>query len=235
MAEFNNENRTMTSNGEYWLMQNIGKYFVGKQITVLDVGAHTGKWSLYMNSIKSDAQIYAFEIVPDTFSHLVKKIENYSNIFPFAFGLSNQNGKAPIYLNLSSDTSGLFEAVDIVNSQSIYGQVKRGDDFLKEYNIDHIDLLKIDTEGGEKIVLEGFIDTLKAGKVDVIYFEYGEFNIQARSFLKDFYHILNGFELGRLFPCWVEFGPYDKNLENFRPAYYVAVRNDRRDIIAMLS
>lgn len=63
---------------------------------ILDVGANTGLFILYLNKIVTDARIYAFEPVPATFQVLRRNVEmhNRLTIQLFNVGLSHQSGQA---------------------------------------------------------------------------------------------------------------------------------------------
>jgi hypothetical protein len=74
------------------------------------------------------------------------------------------------------------------------------DTFVEENGINHIDLLKIDVEGGEMNVLLGAANCLKRQMIDVIHFEFTESNTVSRVFMKDFYEVLNDFEFFRMLP-----------------------------------
>ena len=52
-------------------------------------------------------------------------------------------------------------------------EVSTGDQFCATNNIDEIDLLKIDTEGYEMPVLQGFSNMLKHSKINAVYCEVG--------------------------------------------------------------
>ena len=62
---------------------------------ILDVGANTGLFILYLNTILADARIYAFEPVPATFQVLRRNVElhNRLTIQLFNVGLSHQPGE----------------------------------------------------------------------------------------------------------------------------------------------
>ena len=87
--------------------------------------------------------------------------------------------------------------------------MKTGSDYLIDNNIETIDFLKIDVEGHDLNVLEGFDQYLK--NVRIIQFEYGVFNVDSKGLLVDFYYLLSGFGfiLGRLYPNKVLFSEYN--------------------------
>jgi 31-O-methyltransferase len=63
---------------------------------ILDVGANTGLFILYVNKILNNARIYAFEPVPATFQVLRRNVEMHNRlpIQLFNVGLSNHSGRA---------------------------------------------------------------------------------------------------------------------------------------------
>ncbi len=230
---FNNEDRHMTRNGEYWLMQTLMRN-TRNDYVAFDVGANRGEWSLCAKTLNPNMQLHAFELVPETFKILESETLTLENITLNNEGLSDISDTVDIYMNSSSQTAGLFKRTGLEDSKIVTGKVITGDNYMRRKKLKHIDFLKIDVEGSEKKVLNGFSKTLKAGRIDVVYFEYGEFNIAARTFLEDFYEQLADYKIGKLMPRWVEFGEYDKKNENFRPAYYVAIKKQRTDLIDKL-
>lgn len=225
-----NENRNMETNGESWLLKQVVKYFDG-QLVAFDVGANTGEWTIKLKKAAPNAIIHAFELFPAHYETFKKNTKHLSSIYPVAFGLSDREKDVEIFLNGGESMVSLFETVRSHMPEKSMGKVIIGDTYVENCTIEKINFLKIDVEGAERQVIDGFAKTIKAGKVDVIVFEYGEFNIPSRSFLKDFYEILEGYTIGRVFPKWVEFTDYDYKLENFRSAYYVAIKNDLTDLI----
>jgi hypothetical protein len=112
-----------------------------------------------------------------------------------------------------------------------------GDFYMQSRLVSQIDILKIDVEGAEGLVLDGFVKAMTAGEIGLIQFEYGTANIVARWLLVDAYEKLTplGFILGKLRDGGIDFRPYDLTLEDFIGPNIVAVHQSRVDILTALN
>ncbi len=226
----------MVQNGELWLMGVAHDYFRKKydENIVFDVGANVGDWAIRFHSISSASKIHGFELVKKTSEICKSNLEAIDRIHVLSYGLSDKTEKIEVFLNGSSDVTSFYQHVDQEESAKDICDVVKGDEYVHENGIEKISFLKIDAEGSEHLVLDGLENTLRNDRIDLIQFEYGEFNIASRMFLRDFYEKLENFDLGRLFPSWVEFSSWHKDLENFKAANYVAVRKDLSDLKSLL-
>ncbi len=173
-----------TTNGEYWLTSIIKRNIAGRQAIVFDVGANRGEWTENVAAGMSDKlTIVLFEPVPETFrlleSNLVKMA---SPVITKAINaaLSDTPGTTSMFTDVNNPTAGSNSIA--ARKAQIYGLFQqkidgvalvRGDDFCEDNGIDHIDFMKIDTEGHEHLALKGFSRMLAQRKIDVIQFEYG--------------------------------------------------------------
>lgn len=131
-----------------------------------DIGANTGLFSLVAESVNKNIEIYAFEPEPRSFLALRRNFErNNRNIHLYDFALSSQNGFMKFYIGsaLTIPTgSSLSQDVHLSETKKIkYVETIRLDDFVYEYKISNMSLLKIDTEGSEFNVLSGAIKSIK--------------------------------------------------------------------------
>ena len=100
--------------------------------------------------------------------------------------------------------------------------LKTGCDYIEEHAIKHIDLLKIDVEGHELKVLQGFEKYLSVDFIDYIQFEYGGANLDSHTSLLELYSKRH-FLIAKILPKGLEIRTYQSYMENFMYANYVAI------------
>lgn len=218
-----------TQHGEYQLLDKLTNVN-----TIFDVGCNVGEWSRMARSLYPDANIHMFEVVPQTFKKMLGNGVLDSNTHPNNFGLSATMGTIPMKIRADNDrvsTSVLSLHHD--NSFIAEGLVVPGDTYCRVQNIQYIDYLKIDTEGHEYSVLEGFTQMFQQEKIACIQFEYGYISILTKKLLIDFYQLLtpHNFVLGKITPDGVQFKEYHLFDEDFKGPDYLAVHKSRQDII----
>lgn len=133
---------------------------------ILDIGANVGWYSINISKENKNAEIFAFEPIPQTFKYLSENIEknNVTNIKIFNYGFSDEEK----YLNFyhypegpgNSSSRNLSGREDI---NKIVCKVRKLDDFVAEKKL-NLDFIKCDVEGAELFVLKGGIKTLKTDK-----------------------------------------------------------------------
>ena len=157
---------------------------------IIDVGAHHGETIELFKSNLEIKKLYSFEASPNNFKILEEKInridkKNVTEIYNMALGENNTTG----FINETKETSS--STINNINLKSKYFKrklkvlnIKKGenffskvpikiitlDRFIKENNIDKIDMLKMDTEGYEFSVLKGV--EINHHKIKFIYFEH---------------------------------------------------------------
>lgn len=143
--------------------------FLKKGGTVIDVGSNIGLTVLlFKKYIGSEGAIYAFEPDPKIFQYLKENIRlnNLKNVFLFNHAVGEKREKAFLKLDGKSDTGNV---ITFSKENSVPVDMACLDDLLKDYSIDKVDLLKVDTEGFEKFVFLGGKEILK--KTSVVVFE----------------------------------------------------------------
>ncbi|KAM3098416.1 FkbM family methyltransferase [Phormidesmis sp. 146-12] len=174
---------------------------------VIDVGANVGEYSNKVRRLSQTAKIYAFEPHPITFEKLSDQASQH-HYTAINAACSDIQGKLKLY-DYQGDQSGSTHASlyqDVISnihkgaSESWEVDVITLDEFIQHSNLDHIRLLKVDTEGNELKVLLGTQQTLKQRNIDMVQFEFNEMNIVSRVFLKDILNLLTDYSFYRLLP-----------------------------------
>jgi FkbM family methyltransferase len=125
-------------------------YPLDKNSIVFDIGGYQGDWS-YKIYQKYQSNIYIFEPVPEYYQKIIKRFKFKSKIHCFKSGLSDKF--VTTCLHISDDSSSEFGT----NRKVVKIKLREISDFLNKYRIDHIDLIKINIEGGEYKLLEDLI------------------------------------------------------------------------------
>lgn len=141
--------------------------------TIFDIGANTGIYSILAKSINPSAAIYAFEPVPKIHKKLQLNTEiNQFNNCNENLAISNETCKTIIY-----DTEGEHSYSASLDNNfrgddhkliEIPIECTRLDDYIEKYQIDKIDLIKIDVESLEAQVLEGMGEYLQAFQPSIL-------------------------------------------------------------------
>jgi FkbM family methyltransferase len=153
---------------------------VGRGDTVLDVGAHVGRHSLYFSYLCGDSgRVYALEPERGNYELLCSNIarNGIANVVPLQLAFSNRRGRCALHLNPRSGEghsiipdghcwSGEQHQESVVDCDTL-------DAFCASRNIGTVKLAKIDVEGAQFLVLEGAVGMLEDGRIDVVVCEGG--------------------------------------------------------------
>lgn len=224
LRAYENYDYDIDRNGEAWLLERLRPL---RPTVVFDVGANVGDWSVHAAVAFPEATIHAFEPVPDTHSALARSATSLpGRIVANPFGLADKDGAIPLTVMADDNTLSSIVALHEGQGRQVDCAMRAGDAYMAEHGIDRIDLLKIDVEGAEHLVLQGFARALAEGRIGVIQFEYGQANIVTRFLLRDFHLLLesHGYSVGKLFPARVDFRSYRFEHEDFIGPNFVAVR-----------
>ncbi|UAJ72561.1 FkbM family methyltransferase [Synechocystis sp. PCC 7339] len=120
--------------------------------TIIDAGANIGLASVYFANKYPTAKIFAIEPESKNFKLLLKNISDYENIVPIQAALWNENEE----INLVDSGLGNWgymtdaDAVDKDICHQVQGVTI--DEIMNQYDLEEIDILKVDIEGAEKEV-----------------------------------------------------------------------------------
>jgi FkbM family methyltransferase len=150
---------------------------------VFDVGANVGQTAARISDAFPDARIFAFEPTPATCAQLRSNTRHARNIKTFELALGATSGTAQFY---TYDSSLLNSLVPNARYPMRFGpapsstevQVTTIDEFCDSNGLDHIAILKIDTEGFDLPVLQGARRLLANRKVDFVYIEFNDVSLK---------------------------------------------------------
>lgn len=171
----------------FFFVPPIDKYFIGdqakeiykdqiyapylrgkKDLTILDIGANLGLVSYYLAPYAK--VIYAFEPALEAFMTLnyMVTFNELTNIIPIQKAVSNADGQANFYHIVENKTMNSLNPIRRDEAEKETVQTIRLDTFFKEKDIQHVDIMKLDIEGGEADVIcgDGFANI--ADKIDVV-------------------------------------------------------------------
>ena len=136
--------------------------------TVFDVGAHVGAWSRHFAESFPDASFHLFEprlkFDDDTKQHFIKNVSGLNHhVIESAVGRSKGVEKFSVQGNMGN-ASSLLLPQEGRREKIVDVDVITIDDYVAENEIEKIDFLKMDIQGGELAALRGADAALKKTK-----------------------------------------------------------------------
>ena len=130
---------------------------------IIDIGAANGTWAKTARYLFPKAKLFIFEPIPDSFKNIEGVFNNDENSFLFNFALDNKNRMTDFHLNDFSYSSSILEMTEkqksdfpITQNDRIIKIKSYRFDSLEEIDLSKKVLMKIDVQGLELRVLEGF-------------------------------------------------------------------------------
>jgi FkbM family methyltransferase len=204
----------------------------GRPVVVVDVGANLGRWSGAMLAAAERAgrldelDLHAFEPSAYTFARLSEELEGQRASLHRA-AVSDRPGSSTLHViapGAGTNSLHLQHAAPATVGTEVVATTTL-DGYAQDARLNHITLVKIDTEGHDLSVLHGARGLFARRRILIAQFEYNHRWIYSRSFLRDAFEFLEplGYQLGKLTPRGIEFYPgWDADLETFVEGNYVA-------------
>jgi FkbM family methyltransferase len=227
----------MATNGENWLQTKLGER---GRVVAIDVGANRGEWALGLLQYAKDSNVYCYEPVPSTFAELRRQVTD-SRATLFNLALSSQATELAFHVAL--DNSYISSVHDVrswqpdARTEDVEVHAVTGDDEVRRMGLTKLTIIKVDAEGHDVEVISGFRDTLAAGNVEFVQFEYNAFTLIGRQSLRRFYELLgDSYIICRLLPQGMEAHGYHVSIDNFSQSNWVAVHNRiiDRELVTMM-
>jgi len=149
------------------------------KMTFVDVGANVGLFCIPAAKAVAPGTVFAFEPTSSTFQSLSKNIflNSLTNVQATCSALGSHEGQAVLQVNVVGkdglNTIGRPTHVEceVVATETV--PITSLESFLQHKSIDHVDAMKIDTEGAELFVLRGAGKILEGPGAPLILYECG--------------------------------------------------------------
>ena len=147
------------------------EYDLDENSIVLDLGGYKGEFASDIYC-KYSPTIYVFEPIKSFYEIIKNKFSNTNKVKSFHYGLAGKDQEMKI--SLTDNSSSVYiqsEATETIQLKSIV-------DFIKYHNIQKVDLIKINIEGGEYEVLESLIENNMLTVFKNIQVQFHDFIVQ---------------------------------------------------------
>jgi len=132
--------------------------------SIIDIGAHTGQFACEIHALLPQAQLYAFEPLPDCFNELAQHIACMPKAKAYNVGLGSRAGRFELRRSEYAPSSSFRPMTDLHKKvfpftnemdQTVPLPVRPLDDYQAEMELPDKLLVKIDVQGYEDEVLRG--------------------------------------------------------------------------------
>jgi FkbM family methyltransferase len=145
---------------------------------VADIGAHFGLYAaLAAEVVGAEGRVLAFEPHPQTFAMLGANTARFPQVQCLQTALAQKNGEC--FLRMPTADLASHSSLSTRASDGVKVAMTRFDELLSQQGWDRVALAKIDTEGSEVQVLEGFGALLGSERASVLSIEFSEANLLA--------------------------------------------------------
>ena len=227
----------MATNGEAYVQSIViaNTKLTADPFTVFDVGANLGEWTrLFLAQLPeirlATTRLFVLEPVPSTYARLLTNLHGSAKSSvarTFQVAASDAAGSAEMAIFGEEGGTNSLEFDGTASADVI--RVEKIDlaTFCETHDVQHIHLLKCDTEGHDSLVLKGALDLLRSGRIDIAQFEYNHRWIYARAFLRDVFDLVADlpYRVARVCPHHIEvFESWHPEMERFFEGNYLLVR-----------
>jgi FkbM family methyltransferase len=133
----------------------VARYFGNRGRLMIDVGANIGQSA--DTFLGKGWTVHAFEPDPKNFNRLCEVSSHWPTLHINALAVSSKSGEKVAFY-ASDESTGISSMSPFTEGHKFLCEVETVSlaDYCLKYQIDHVDFLKIDVEGHDKFVLDGF-------------------------------------------------------------------------------
>ncbi len=145
---------------------------------IVELGAYHGEDSAWMRQVAPNYKLNVL-VEPDSrnFSHVLRSVQGYAEVFPVMGAISNRTGRTIFYTGLNQDQPAGISASGSIRNPTAHREIFPDitfplnlrthvacwtlDDLIKDLHIDSVDLLWVDIQGAERDMIAGGQRTLR--------------------------------------------------------------------------
>ncbi|WP_149537757.1 FkbM family methyltransferase [Siccirubricoccus phaeus] len=169
---------------------------------IFDVGANEGAYARRLAALLPQARILAFEPHPRTAARLRGRVPANVEVVEQAVGAAAGSVVLHDFAGEDGSTQASLDpgAIRLYGGEPTRFEVACTtiDDILAARGIERVAFLKVDTEGYDLAVLKGAARALAERRIGVIQFEFIGANIVTGATMRQFFEVLEGYDIGRL-------------------------------------
>lgn len=176
-----------------------------KHNIVFDICANNGLFTSFLKTRFPDATVYIFEPDNDLIECIKYNTKGFSNIHIINKAVSNEKGNVKFYINENSKQTNSTEksAVEFFNTdikEVIVDSIDL-DSFVKENNIEKIDILKVDIQDAESKMIDGAnrsLSIVKYAFFEISFLDKDVFGLikKLSNYFSDEYEVINQVIMG---------------------------------------
>ncbi len=211
-----------------------------RPVVAFDIGANLGEWTVAALAAAGDAacRIEVFEPVPDAITATTAAIAGDARATVNPVAISDRDGETEMHLVGPTAGTNSLDWPAVAGGQTVAVRLATLESVVRDKKIDHIDLIKIDTEGHDIAILRAMGPLLAQGLPGVVQFEYNHRWLHNHGSLHEVFALVadTRYRVGRVLPGTVAlFDGWNPELDRYFEANYVLVRADVADAIGARS
>lgn len=223
--------QTVDDSGEIEALEFVRRTMkLSRPFTLFDVGANDGRYLHFaFQALGEQARAYSFEPQSESFERLRKRFANDPRVELRKAAVGKVVGFADLFFDREGDSTASLNcdpAQGQTHSETV--QLTTIDEVCSASGIEHIDLLKIDTEGYEMEVLQGASVMIEKSAISSIQFEFGDTFLHTPFHFIDLWNLLSGrYTIYRILRHGLlKISRYSHDLEIYKNANFLCMWKD---------
>ena len=126
--------------------------------------------TLSLARLAPEGHVYTFEPVPNSYAYLERNVHDneLGNVTATPIGIGAAEGELQLSYVANFSGGAFSSSIGVTDGVPVTAPVRRFDDWMADAGPDHLDLVKIDIEGGELDALKGARRTLRTMRPDLV-------------------------------------------------------------------